>query len=379
MTEHVRTGYRRHRKAAWAAVLTVLVAAALAIVLPAVGSNTVGCSPDATTCVKPASAAGITPSILNVGGSNFSCTTSAGGQPTGMRQFQISKPTPGQYTDPATGVTFTIGPPTDSKLDPKSYFSFSVGGAAVYHVGVNGGTNTAWYDYFANAGSMTTGYQLFPNGGVARDENLHSTPDSKYKYPSSLTFFTASITTFCYVPLTVQPSCTAPFSGLGFGGTGGSVEYSAQLVSPDGTSCKGSNVVMYSYTSGTSSFFATLNPVTEDPNATKYRVIEHIRWSGITSNSQNLVPDLWYDDTYPYDGGDKKTLKMCNLDARSTSNPFVLASDPNTNAPYTDAQILPSGETSCLFLGSDSAGTSPTNRIFEAWIYSKVDGARGVT
>ena len=145
MTQHVRTSYRRHRKATWAAVLVVVVAAALALVVPALGINDTGCTPDTSTCVKPASGQGITPSVVNVGGSTFSCATHALGVPAGMQQFQISNPVPGSYTDPTTGVKFVITAPSGGK-DPKDSSSPSRSWAtrrSSTTSAIKGGTNSS--------------------------------------------------------------------------------------------------------------------------------------------------------------------------------------------------------------------------------------------
>lgn len=378
MTKQVRAGYRNHRRATWAAALAVFVAAALALVLPALGSTTSGCStPNSLNCVKPATTTQlITPTTVNVGGSNFRCgsagaTYPGAPAPSGMRQFQISKPTPGDYTDPATGVTFHVSGPTGSQ-DPKSYFSFSVNGSAavVYHVGVNGGTQTEWYDYFNN----TPAHKAFPGGGVYGDTDLHSTPDSKYT-TTNFSFFTASITTFCYVPLTVAPSCASPFSGIGFGGA----TYSAQLA-PNNGACKTSNVVMYTYNDN-GTLFATLHPAT--PTGANYRVVEHIHWTGSgfgppLSDPQDPI-ELWYDDQPPYDGSlNKTTMQLCTEDPRANpiTAPFTLPSSLN------DSDVLPSGQTSCMLLHTVSApapgDASTTDWVYDAWIFSNVDGGRGV-
>jgi hypothetical protein len=390
MTDHVRKSYRNHRKATWVAVLAVLASAALALVLPALAIDTSGGG------VLPASGQGIAPSLANVGGSNFSCAAAGKlkygdpGQPTGMRQFQISKPTPGTYTDPATGVKFVVTAPGAGK-DPKSFFSFSVDGnaAVVYHIGVNGGTKTAWYDYFNNTPSA----KALPNGGVFWDTNVHSTPDSKYT-TSNPTFYVASITTFCYSTLTRQPSCTTPFSGIGFGGTGGTVEYSAQLVAQNGQ-CKGGNVVMYSYTPGTNQLFATLNPVT--PGGTMYEVVEHIHWTGITGEDQNPIT-LEYDDTAPYNGVDNsginninggtndgwRLMKLCGSDPRPfpSDPPLAVGQSPfdlGGNTPAMPAaDPLPAGgaHSTCMLQSTDSAGTGTSGRTYDTWLFSTVDGAR---
>ena len=367
MGRYVRPGDRKHHRTAWAAagLLVVLVTAALATVLPALGSTTTS-----ATGVAPPSGQGIYPSIANVGGSNFDCNsagTSYGGPatPSGMRQFQISKATPGSYTDPATGVTFVITAPSVGK-DPKSHFGFTVSDSAavVYHVGVKGGTKVSWYDYYNNApGSPAIG-----GSGVYSDTDLHSSPDSQYT-ASKPSFNVASITTFCYASLTVTPSCDEPFEGLTFGG---GVEYSAQLLAKDGE-CKTDDVVMYTYNDeGTR--FATLHPVAG--GGEPYKVVEHIRWRGFGAD-QNPVK-LWYDDTPEdgYDGTDKRDLLLCKVDPRPDpiANPFDLP--PTVN----DAVVLPVGETSCMLESTDSApasGDADSSRAYDAWIYSNVDGSRG--
>ena len=201
MTQQVRKGYRNHRKGTWAAVLVVFVAAALAIAIPAVAINTNSCTDllSEPGCIPPASkTASVYPSQAPVGGSNFACTGLDGSGRSYVR-FQISKPDPagsyptgapaGTYTDPTTGTTFVISKPADPKNAGK-FFSWAVTGARVYHVGVNGGTQTAWYDYFLNP-STTSGY-------VSLDTELHATRQSLTKY------YVASITTFCYLPVTYK-------------------------------------------------------------------------------------------------------------------------------------------------------------------------------
>lgn len=375
MTQHVRAGYRRHRKATWAVVLVAAIAAALALVLPALGSTTTGCTPNSTTCVKPASTyQGVTPSVVNVGGSNFDCTkagTNYGGtpMPSGMRQFQITKPTPGSYTDPNTGVTFDVQAPS-SGLDPTAYFSFSVRGnaAVVYHVGVKGGTNSSWYDYFNNT---PLSHPVIAGHGVFSDQNLHSTPDSKYT-PSKNTFFVASITTFCYVPLPTVPfSCTTPFGNSGFGGTAGTVEYTAQLVPNGSGGCKNGNAVMYSYTSGSATSYSALYPVT--PGGQQYGAVEHIHWTGINSGNDQHPLQLFYDDTPPYDGTNGwRLMGLCGSDPRPNpdTSPFDLGG--------TTPQMPTATDTSCMLESTFSAGAGPTSRTYDAWIYSSIDGGRTV-
>jgi len=148
----------------------------------------------------------VTPSVVNVGGSNFSCLTQDADVP-GLKQAPyISKAVTGTYTDPATGVTFTIKNPPDnapigdgagqiSLKEAKNYFSFSVSGGKVYDVGVNGGSGTAWYHYEGGVKSDGTG-DYWPGSATypAGLHALHATRDSKNN------LYVASITTFCYIP-----------------------------------------------------------------------------------------------------------------------------------------------------------------------------------
>jgi hypothetical protein len=366
MRRYVRPGYRKHhRTTIWAAaaVLVVLVTASLAVVLPAFGETTT-----AANGVLPASGQGILPSIADVGGTNFDCNkagTSYGSPatPSGMRQFQISKATPGSYTDPATGVKFVVSASVGK--DPKSHLDFAVSGtmsgtpAVVHHVGVKGGTKVSWYDYYNNAHGAPA--------GVLSDTNLHSSPDSQYNASTGkFTFNVASITTFCYGPPTVTPSCIAPFDGHTFGG---GVEYSAQLLD-EGDGCKTDDVVMYTRNNN-GNRSAALHPVAE--GGEPYKVVEHIAWRGF-GDGQNPIK-LWYDDTAPYDGGDKREMLLCKTDPRvHATNPFALP------AGVEDADVLPAGHTSCMLESTDSApasGDTDTSRAYSAWIYSNVDGSRG--
>lgn len=182
MTQQVKKAYRRHRKWAWMGTIAVLATAALAIVLPAFAGH--------GTHIDPAAQpSGVTPTLSNVGGSNFSCS----GFPvngTGYAQFQISKPSAGTYTDTATGVSFELKSPNGR--DKQKFFSFKVvnGAADVYHVGVNGGTDTAWYDY-TPAGRTADGEVA--GQGIDRT-GLHATRDNQGN------LYNASVTTICYIP-----------------------------------------------------------------------------------------------------------------------------------------------------------------------------------
>lgn len=207
--QQVRKSYRNHRKAAWGAVLVVLVAAALAIVLPATAVS-------AGDAIPPAAApSGVTPTLVSVGGSNFSCSANTG-YPAGTYQtFQVPNPpqskttvtydstnTASMSTPLPAGVTFRL-----SGLNGQykgQFFAFKVSGAAVFHAGVKGGTNNAWYDYVSKGGvtadgaTAADGYPTAPTSpgpSWTASTGLHATP----KDPTTL--YVASFTTFCYRPV----------------------------------------------------------------------------------------------------------------------------------------------------------------------------------
>jgi len=187
MTKQVRKTYRKHPKWAWAIALVVLSAAALVVALPALAADRFS---ERTT-------ENILPARVNVGGSNFSCTTHAGGIPTGMSTFKISKPptnaTEVEYNQQNTGGSLPAGVKVFLKgvngPDKGKKFSFRVTGARVFHVGVNGGSDTAWFNYYGTQSNL-----LFP-GGVASDGALHATSDNQGNLYSN------SHTTFCYKPV----------------------------------------------------------------------------------------------------------------------------------------------------------------------------------
>ena len=200
MTQHVREGYRNHRKATWAALLVVLTTAVLAVVLPAIG---------ATTNIPPASQPrNVLPTLVNVGGSNFSCSTNTGGVgPAGMSTFQVPNPpssaTSVTYDSTNTGSNTTLLPPgVTFKLtglngpDKGKFFAFKVTGARVFHVGVKGGADAAWYNYTTPFPLGVTDDGAAVSGGVPTSTTgLHSTK----KDPNN--FYVASYTTFCYKPV----------------------------------------------------------------------------------------------------------------------------------------------------------------------------------
>jgi len=330
-------------------VLFVAIVVALApTVLPATGA------PGDPTGLR-SDPLGVQPVEDPSGGSTYAC-------PGGFKQFQINNPKTGTYSTTVSGVPVSFTIAVSSGANKDKYLSFRSNNAAVGIVAIKGGTKNALYNYSSPAladgyGSGTTNPLTVDVDGSNGKIGLHAPVDS------SGSPYSVSYTTFCFNLPTVQPFCDKPFSGIGFAGTGGTATYSAQLVANGG--CKSDNVIMYSYTPGTNQLFAVLSPITPGP---KYETVEHIHWDGITLDTQNPIT-LWYDDTVPYDGGDKRTLIPCNSDPRDPGDPFVL--------PVPHDSLLPGIETSCMLESTDSAGSGPDARTYDVWIYSNVDGGRG--
>ena len=444
MTQHVRTSYRKHRRAAWG--LAVLAATAVALVMFVAMAG----------AANEASTRGVTPTLVDLGGQANDCSASQV-HSAAEWDFRVVNPINGTtYTDTRTGASFQI------TLDANQIFLGFVGTRAVSDLVVKGGQKSSWYDY---DGTPSV-------GPVASDSRLHAPPKGNTYFPVSHVSFCYStkgsisgtvyndlngngalttsspaepglsgwtVTAYnsggtavatsgptgangsytlsnlplgvtyavCAVPSSgfwalseptstpsrcsssptrrgwqfqldasttrnfgaqsgVIPSCTTPFSGPAFGSAVGNVVYEAQLVPQGDTPCKDSLVVMYSYVPDTNQLYATLHPPTEggtDP----WEVVEHIRWTGITLDTQNPIT-LWYDDSPPYDGVGHTDLIPCNLDPRDDPNSFVLPSH---------ADLTPGSETSCMLASTDSAGSGPDDRSYDAWIYSNVDGTRG--
>jgi hypothetical protein len=364
MTQHVRTSYKKHRKTTWGIVLLVaIVGALIATVIPATGA------PGDPTGLR-SDPLGVQPIEDPSGGSTYTC-------PQQFNQFQINNPKTGTYSTTVSGVpvsfTLTIsggGPTTKDK-----YLSFRSNIAAVGIVAIKGGTKTALYTYSSPAladgyGSGTTNPLTVDVDGTNGKIGLHAPVDS------SGSPYSVSYTTFCFNLPIVHPSCTEPFSGLGIAGTG-TATYSAQLVANNG--CKSDDVIMYSYTPGTNQLFATLYPLT--PGGTKYQVVEHIHETGISGSAQNPIT-LKYDDVAPYDGVDTpgiagndgfRIMRMCGSDPRSDPESFDLGG-ATPAMPPDDAD---GAHTTCMLTNTFSAGSGPTDRTYDAWLYSRVDGTRG--
>lgn len=164
MTAEIRDAVRRNRKRGGLFALgSVLVAALIAVVVPALAA--VG------DPIPPASIpGGVTPTEINNGGQNNDCTFVGSQAPISWR---IENPTTSTRTQTFNGrpVTLALTMTSGGKL-----LEFTVTGAVARDVVVKGGTNSAWYAYASPRSS---------------DGNLHAPKKS------ANTLYQVSQTTFC--------------------------------------------------------------------------------------------------------------------------------------------------------------------------------------
>ena len=82
------------------------------------------------------------------------------------------------------------------------------------------------------------------------------------------------------------------------------------------------------------------------------------------------MKSLRYDDTLPFDGEPPdgwRDVKLCDNDPRPNKNSFDLGG-------FTPG--MPDGETTCMLQSTDSAGANSSNRSFDVWLFTLIDGAR---
>jgi hypothetical protein len=164
MTAEIRDAVRRNRKRGVAAAIGgVVVAALIAVVVPALAA--VG------DAIPPASVPGnVTPTEINNGGQNNDCAFVGSGAPITWR---IENPTTSTRTQTFNGRPVTLALEVTSGGQK---LKFTVTGAVARDVIVKGGANSAWYVY---------------NPARASDGNLHAPKKSGNN------LFQISHTTFC--------------------------------------------------------------------------------------------------------------------------------------------------------------------------------------
>lgn len=209
MTQQVRKSYRNHRKGTWAAVLVVLVAVALAIVLPATASHPGSIAPDS----EPLGALAIT--WNSGGGGTFSC--SAGGA-VATNQFLLPSPSSGTYEATATNgqkVKIGIAISTGRNTVKDKYLSFRIVGGLISDVGIKGGTTVATYDYGSAAGTWAEADGFGPNlsdsgtynestgkvEGMQADTNADGGAGLHAPRDNSGNLYSISQLTICYEPV----------------------------------------------------------------------------------------------------------------------------------------------------------------------------------
>ena len=164
MTQHVRTSYRAHRRAAWGLAVLVATAVALVMFVAMAGAANVP------------STMRVTPTTVDLGGQANDCKTSQVNSAAEW-DFRVVNPMNGTtYTDTRTGASFQL------TLDASQITLGFVGTkAAVYDLVVKGGQKSNWYDYDGTAGV----------GPVTSDSTLHAPPKGN-------TYFPVSHVSFCY-------------------------------------------------------------------------------------------------------------------------------------------------------------------------------------
>ena len=179
----------RGRAAAIGAAAAVLGLTVL-VVLPAVASTPYKPVPPAS------SPAGITPTDYPIGGQPGICGTLFPG--FSGSEYDISNPKSSSY-DAGGGIAFRliVDPPNQGGpvggLWPAyakgKYVSLSATGAVLVGVGINGGTDTAKYDY-----------SVLRDGFAARDGYLHAPAQSVDSSGMPTQLYSVSHLTLCYLP-----------------------------------------------------------------------------------------------------------------------------------------------------------------------------------
>jgi hypothetical protein len=200
----------------------VLALVVLLVVLPAFGSN-----PNAG--VPPKSFQGVMPVDVAIGGQPAATICNAFGS-SGSSSWDIKNPTPGVYKTTLPGgakVQATLadsgnqGASTTPAYAADKYLDFTISGAAVVDVGVNGGSDTDDYKY--DSGATVTfppgGQYTNPNPGyVTSDKYLHAPAqsiNSSTGQPTQL--YSLSHITFCF-NTSVTATGTVKVNGTGTSG-----------------------------------------------------------------------------------------------------------------------------------------------------------------
>src|SRR5689334_12076202 len=158
----------------------VVAVAGLVLALPAFAATGDPIPPASTTY-------GVTPSTQPYGGATFPCSSFS---VAGTSTFQINNPRKGTFDIPGTSYSITLSNVTKTVTDWSAN-----GGIIVYDLGINGGSQTAWYKYRTTRdqyGSTGLYNGLESQSGVTGDTEVHGTLQS----PGNL--YNLSYMTFCY-------------------------------------------------------------------------------------------------------------------------------------------------------------------------------------
>jgi len=198
---------RSRRRLAGLAVAAIAVGVMSFVVLPAVASNP-------NDLVGPASGKGVLPVDEAIGG-NGTCSNLFPNL-ANVSEYDNSNPRTTRTAAPSghqDGASFDLSLTTD-KTSKNQFLDFTAHGAAVLAVGVNGGNDTAAYDYTAATpavAGVTNGYTPNATGAVTSDTGLHA-PAQSWSSTTTTTggttvevppsqLYSVSHLTICYLPV----------------------------------------------------------------------------------------------------------------------------------------------------------------------------------
>ena len=190
MANEIRNTVRRNRRGGVGIALALSMMALLAwFVLPSIAA-----SGDPVPIPPGSSQQFVTPQVVSVGGTTFGCGT-VGSTATAAPIVITNPKNNGVYSAPGNpNYKITLRNVTKTTANWTAS-----GGIQVVDLGVNGGSQTAWYRYrtprtnYLQAGSTTLANGLSNDFGVTSDNGVHATQQS----PGNL--YNLSIMTFCYV------------------------------------------------------------------------------------------------------------------------------------------------------------------------------------
>jgi hypothetical protein len=346
--------------------LAIVVVAVLLAVLPALATTPGG-------AILPPSTNGVTPIDVNTGGQSNDCAVF---KSQGFHQYRISNPKTGDYTTTVTprnggnnqSVTFSLKMnPTDQGTSTDKwpgyandkYVSVSSTNAAIFDIGIKGGTDEAQYNY---AG--------LPIGWAIRDGYLHAPAQSVSQSGTSL--YSVSNLTFCFSLPSEVGAVQAPCPPSPFG-TDPST-YQVELAN-----CKSNQ--LYVFRSGADQGHRFVSSQVADVSQALLPLVEKIVWPYNPAGGQNQFK-LFYTDIFPIDPTKTHAMQYCRLDPRDlVADPTGMTLKATYQSDANKGQVLPAvtaddPEASSCLISTTEATTVGGNGTYVAFIFSDIDSYR---